>query len=191
MRLRILAALSAALLGTALAPAAAFAAPDIGVPLKGTMWTTMAPATPGDCVIGDQQGDLLTIVENAQFTNSTLTHLGLVTLVQHQCVVADPTEIQMPWGVPGAGLIQVLDATITAANGDTLTLTSPAVPFETFTPEGIDPADGPLPIAFAGTLEITGGTGRFASAEGAAAFEGMYCFRVNGGVYTLSGRLSR
>ena len=36
MRVRILAALSAALLATALAPAAAFAAPDNPVPLKGT-----------------------------------------------------------------------------------------------------------------------------------------------------------
>ena len=35
MRKRILAVLSAAVLATALAPAAAFAARDIGVPLKG------------------------------------------------------------------------------------------------------------------------------------------------------------
>ena len=195
MRVRILAALSAALLATALAPAAAFAAPDIGVPLKGTMWTTMAPDPPGDCVIGDKPGDRLTIVENGQFTNSTLTHLGRVTLVQHQCVVA--TEYQDLWTDPvsgpsgGTGLIEVLDATITAANGDTLTFTSEPVEFQTFTPAGIDPDAGPLPIAFSGTLDITGGTGRFASAAGSADFEGMYCFRVNGGMYTLAGRLIR
>jgi hypothetical protein len=188
MRVRILAAVSAALLATALAPAAAFAGPVNPVPLKGTIWTT-APAPPGDCFIGDQPGDLLTIVENGQFTNSTLTHLGLVTLVQHQCVVAYPTEIQQPWGVPGKGLIEVTDATITAANGDTLTFTTDPVAFETDTPAGIDPDAGPLPIKFNGTLEITGGTGRFASADGSASFEGMYCFRVNGGMYPLSGRL--
>jgi hypothetical protein len=189
MRVRILAALSAALLATALAPAAAFAAPDNGVPLKGTIWTTMAPAPQGDCFIGDQPGDLLTIVENGQFTNSTLTHLGLATLVQHQCVVAD--TLQFPGGPPASGLIEVLDATITAANGDTLRLASDPVEFGTFTPPGIDPDAGPLPIGFAGTLDITGGTGRFALATGSAHFEGMYCFRVNGGMYTLSGRLIR
>ena len=42
MRVRILAAVSAALLATALAPAAAFAGPVNPVPLKGTVWTTMA-----------------------------------------------------------------------------------------------------------------------------------------------------
>lgn len=89
--------MSAALLATALAPAAAIAAPDIGVPMKGTIWTTVAPVPPGDCFIGDQPGDLLTIVENGQFTNSTLTQLGLVTLVQHQCAVA--TELH-PDGFP-------------------------------------------------------------------------------------------
>jgi hypothetical protein len=187
MRVRILAALSAALLATALAPAAAFAAPDIGVPLKGTIWTTMASVPPGECSIGDQQGNLLTIIENGQFTNSTLTYLGLVTLVQHQCVV--PTAFQFPGGPPAAGLIEVTDATITAANGDTLTLTSEPVTFDTFEPPGIGP--GPLPIAFSGTLDITGGTGRFASATGSADFEGMFCFRVNGGMYTLAGRLIR
>ncbi len=187
MRSRILAALSAALLATAAAPAAAFAAPDIGVPLKGTIWTTMAPVPPGDCFIGDQPGDLLTIVENGQFANSTLTHLGLVTLVQHQCVVA--TAFQFPGGPPASGLIEVTDATITAANGDTVTLTSAPVSFGTFEPPGIGP--GPLPIEFEGTLAITGGTGRFASAAGSAHFEGMYCFRVNGGMYSLAGRLTR
>lgn len=196
MRVRILAALSAALLATAVAPAAVFAAPDIGVPLKGTIWTTMASVPPGECFIGDQKGDRLTIVENGQFTNSTLTHLGRVTLEQHQCVVA--TEYQDSWvdpdsgmAPPAAGLIEVLDATITAANGDTLTLASEPVEFQTFTPAGIDPEAGPLPIAFSGTLNITGGTGRFASADGSAHFEGMYCFRVNGGMYTLAGRLIR
>jgi hypothetical protein len=48
-----------------------------------------------------------------------------------------------------------------------------------------------LPIGFAGALEITGGTGRFASAGGTAMFEGMYCFRVNGGMYSLTGVLIR
>ena len=187
MRLRILAAMSAALLATALAPAAASAAPDIGVPLKGTVWTTMAEASgpPELCMIDGQMGVVLTIVENGQFTNSTLTHLGLVTLVQHQCVVA--TALQFPGGPPASGWIEVQDATITAANGDTLTFTGDPVAFATFEPEGIGP--GPLPIGFAGTLDITGGTGRFASADGSASFEGMYCFRVNGGMYTLSGRL--
>lgn len=198
MRLRILAALSAALLATALAPAAAFAAPDSGVPLKGTVWTTMAEASgpPDLCTIDGETGVVLTIVENGQFTNSTLTRLGLVTLVQHQCVVAtayqDRWTDQVSGQAPAAsGLIEVLDATITAANGDTLTLTSDPVEFGTFTPPGIDPDAGPLPIGFAGTLDITGGTGRFASATGSADFEGMYCFRVNGGMYTLSGRLIR
>ena len=60
---------------------------------------------------------------------------------------------------------------------------------QTFAPPGIGP--GPLPIAFSGTLNITGGTGRFASADGSADFDGMYCFRVNGGTYTLAGRLTR
>lgn len=191
MRLRILAALSAALLATALAPAAAFATPDFGVPLKGTIWTTMAQASgpPDLCTIDGKTGVVLTIVENGQFTNSTLTHLGRVTLVQHQCVVAD--TVQFPDGPPATGQIEVLDATLTAANGDTLTLTSDAVEFATFTPPGIDPDAGPLPIEFAGTLAITGGTGRFASATGSADFEGMYCFRVNGGMYTLVGRLVR
>lgn len=189
MRVRILAALSAALLVTALAPAAAFATPDIGVPLKGTIWTTMAEASgpPPLCTIDGQPGVVLTIVENGQFTNSTLTHLGRVTLVQHQCVVAD--TVQFPDGPPASGQIEVLDATITAANGDTLTLSSDPVEFGTFAPPGIGP--GPLPIGFAGTLVITGGTGRFASADGSAHFEGMYCFRVNGGMYTLAGHLIR
>lgn len=192
MRMRILAALPAALLVAALAPAAAMAAPDDPVPLKGALWTTMAeaPGPPDTCSIGGQDGVVLTIVENAMF-NSTLTHLGLVTLVQHQCVVADPNEIQLPWGVPGAGLIQVLDATLTAANGDTLTFTTPAVPFEAYAPAGVDPDAGPLPIKFKGTLDIAGGTGRFASAEGSASFEGWYCFRVNGGQYVLAGLLTR
>ena len=190
MRVRTLTAMSAVLLAMVLAPASAMAAPDNPVPLKGVLWTTMAQESgpPATCSIGDQPGVVLTIVENGLF-NSTLTQLGLVTLVQHQCVV--PTEIQVPWGVPGAGHIQVLDATITAANGDTLTFTTPAVGFATDQPAGIDPADGPLPIVFGGTLEITGGTGRFASADGSATFEGMYCFRVNGGRYSLAGLLSR
>jgi hypothetical protein len=120
---------------------------------------------------------------------STLTHLGLVTLVQHQCVVA--TELQFAGGPPKKGRIRVEDATITAANGDTLTFTTPVVPFETYEPAGIDPSAGPLPIAFSGTLDITGGTGRFAAADGSAQFDGMYCFRVNGGRYTPAGALSR
>jgi hypothetical protein len=187
MRLRFLAALSAALLATALAPAAAFAAPDHSVPLKGTMWTTMAPGDPGSCtIVGKGTGFLVTIVENGQ-VNSTLTHLGKVTLVQHECVV--PTAFQFPGGPPASGWVQVQDGTITAANGDTVTFTTPPEPFQTFEPPGIGP--GPLPIAFSGTLTITGGTGRFASADGSAHFDGMYCFRVNGGTYTLAGRLTR
>jgi hypothetical protein len=187
MRKRLLPAMSAALLATALAPASAFAAPLNDVPLKGTLWTTMQATPPGDCFIDGEPGDLLTIVENAQVTNSTLSHLGRVTLVQHQCVVA--TAFQFPDGPPASGLIEVTDATITAANGDTLTLVSEPVAFGTFEPVGIGP--GPLPISFKGTLDITGGTGRFAAANGSAHFDGMYCFRVNGGMYTLTGRLTR
>ena len=150
-----------------------------------------ASGPPDLCTIDGQMGVVLTIVENGQFTNSTLTHLGLVTLVQHQCVVVDTLQFPdgPPDGPPASGQIQVQDATITAANGDTLTFTGDPVAFATFEPEGIGP--GPLPIGFAGTLEITGGTGRFASATGSADFEGMFCFRVNGGMYTLSGRLIR
>ena len=190
MRLRILAAVSAALLATALAPAAAFAAPNHSVPLKGTMWTTMAPGDLAPCTIEGKEGTgfLVTIVENGQ-VNSTLTHLGKVTLVQQECVV--PTAFQVPSGTPASGWVQVQKAVVTAANGDTMTFSTPPEPFQTFTPAGIDPADGPLPIAFEGTLTITGGTGRFASATGSADFEGMYCFRVNGGTYTVAGRLSR
>jgi hypothetical protein len=89
--------------------------------------------------------------------------------------------------------MRVQDATITAANGDTLTFTTPVVPFETYEPAGIDPSAGPLPITFSGTLHITGGTGRFAAAaaDGSAQFDGMFCFRVNGGRYKLAGALSR
>lgn len=146
-----------------------------------------ASGPPAPCTIDGETGVVLTIVENGQFTNSTLTHLGLVTLAQHQCVVA--IELQFPGGPPASGWIEVTDATITAANGDTLTLVGDPVPFGTFAPPGIGP--GPLPIEFEGRLDITGGTGRFTSAHGSADFEGMFCFRVNGGMYTLSGRLIR
>ena len=194
MRIRILAALSAVLLATALAPASAMAAPGNPVPpLKGTVWTTMPQASgpPAQCTIGDQKGKLLTIVENGQI-NSTLTQLGLVTLVQHQCVVTTQEQFPgVPDGPPKQGLIRVEDATITAANGDTLTFTTPVVPFETFAPAGMDPSAGPLPIQFEGSIDITGGTGRFATAGGSAHFAGMFCFRVNGGRYDLAGALSR
>lgn len=197
MRMRILAAASPALLAVALAPASAMAAPDDPVPLKGTLWTTMAEAEgpPDGCMIEGNQGIVLTIVENGLF-NSTLTQLGLVTLEQRQCVYA--AEEQDAWADPvtgrapaAAGLIQVLEGTFTAANGDTLTFTTPAVEFATFVPDGLDPSAGPLPIGFEGTLDITGGTGRFASADGSAQFGGMYCFRANGGRYTLKGHLDR
>ena len=193
MRIRILAALSAVLLATALAPASAMAAPVNPVPLKGTIWTTSAELSgpPAQCTIGDQKGKLLTIVENGQI-NSTLTQLGLVTLVQHQCVVTTQEQFPgVPDGPPKQGLIRVEDATITAANGDTLTFTTPVVPFETFAPAGMDPSAGPLPIQFEGSIDITGGTGRFATAGGSAHFAGMFCFRVNGGRYDLAGALSR
>ena len=190
MRVRILAALSAALLATALAPASAIAAPANPVPLKGTVWTTMDAGPPPACTIaGKGDGFLVTIVENGQVTNSTLTHLGQITLVQHECVV--PTEFQFDGGPPAQGWVQVQEGVITAANGDTLTFTTPPEEFQTFTPEGIDPDAGPLPIGFAGRLDITGGTGRFASADGSAHFDGFFCFRVNGGMYTLSGFLTR
>lgn len=189
MRVRILAAVFAALLAAALAPASVMAADNHNVPLKGTIWTTSAEEAgpPAPCAIGGQSGVVLTVVESG-LLNSTLTHLGRVTLVQHQCVVA--TELQFPGGPPEEGWIRVEDATITAANGDTLTFTTPVVPFETYEPAGIDPAAGPLPIAFSGTLDLTGGTGRFAAADGSAHFDGVFCFRVNGGRYTLTGTLS-
>jgi hypothetical protein len=69
--------------------------------------------------------------------------------------------------------------------------TTPVVRFEAYQPAGMDPSAGPLPIAFSGTVDITGGTGRFAGADGSAQFDGMFCFRVNGGRYTLTGVLSR
>jgi hypothetical protein len=190
MSVRFLAAVSAALLAGAVAPGPAMAATTNHVPLKGTIWTTSAEPTgpPALCEIEGQPGVVLTVIESGVF-NSTLTHVGLVTLVQHQCVA--PTELQFPGGPPKQGLIRVEDATITAANGDTLTFTTPVVRFETFEPAGIDPSAGPLPIAFSGELDITGGTGRFAAADGSAQFEGMFCFRVNGGRYTLAGMLSR
>jgi hypothetical protein len=187
MKIRALAG-AVVLVVAALLPGTAAAAHE-PVPLKGTLWTQVnAAVAPEPCSIAGVEGDglLFTIVTSMRPV-STLTHMGRVTLVQPQCVVA--TTVQAT-GAPASGMIAIEEATITAANGDVLTFSMGPTEFATFNP-GLDPDEGPLPISFGGTITFEGGTGRFASAIGSAEFSGAYCFRLNGGFYDLAGAITR
>ena len=183
MRIRGVALGVTALVLTLLPATAATAAP-VAMPIKGTIVTTIGNAGTGEDCVG---GQLLTIVTNDAVHVSTVSGLGRVRLVQVQCVVASTVQPGLV-PVPATGTIRVLSGTITAANGDELRFQTGEVPFATFEPPY--PAT-PLPIAFDGTMTFTGGTGRFAHASGTAEFSGSYCFMLNGGMFTFSGRLTR
>ena len=64
---------------------------------------------------------------------------------------------------------------------------SAAIPFQLDTSVS---ADGISPIAFAGELVVTGGTGRFAGASGTLSTQGGYCFVRNAGFFLLDGTVT-
>ena len=79
-----------------------------------------------------------------------------------------------------AGSIVSQEVTYTAANGDVLR----AVIVGTFT------ITGPTTVAFGGSQNFTGGTGRFERASGSAPFEGSADLATSTSVFTFEGRIA-
>ena len=74
-------------------------------------------------------------------------------------------QISGPSQIDFTSFLQSGVSTLTAANGDTLTISFAG----TFTPEGPDPAG---PVSFEGHWKVISGTGRFEGASGGGTYTG-------------------
>ena len=74
-------------------------------------------------------------------------------------------QISGPSQIDFTSFLQSGVSTLTAANGDTLTISFAG----TFTPEGPDPAG---PVSFEGHWKVISGTGRFEAASGTGTYTG-------------------
>ena len=103
-------------------------------------------------------------------------HMGRIGTDGH-AVITGPDEKTCP-----GGLANVHVETLTAANGDSLTITSQDVAC----PVALSPG------AFVGTgnWTVTGGTGRFATATGAGRFDGSLDLGLGTFTITLRGNLA-
>ena len=90
------------------------------------------------------------LIRHVSIGTCQLSHLGRVSL-------RTEAQINLATG------IQVAQATLTAANGDRLRVTSVGTGIPT----------GPTTVRFTGTATLIGGTGRFANATGEMAVEGV------------------
>jgi hypothetical protein len=104
------------------------------------------------------------------------THLGLTTLASTHCTTVDPATLS---GAFGQGVI-----TLTAANGDTLTLAEEGTFTLTINPAGAPPFTSALAHSH---WIVTGGTGRFSDATGSGTgtsldnmLTGMQSFVLSG-----------
>ena len=132
----------------------------VDVPFRAVIETQ--PVVSGSC----GPGCLLLEIPGA----GTATHMGAVT-------IDGPSEVDVVAGR------QTATSTLTAANGDQLTLAIDGT--VQFTGPG--PTD---PVTFTGSWEVVSGTGRFDGATGGGTYVGVSEIPV-GGSFTLTGSISR
>jgi hypothetical protein len=150
------------------------------LPLRGDCTTVITPidqATAGACSSFEQVPSAFIRITG----ECRLTHLGLTSIDAVQQLIFQLDANGQPVIVNGQPIITELRncSTLTAANGDQLRHTSTGTVMTGSTsPE----------FVFEGTIDITGGTGRFENATGAATFVGTAGLTT--GMFSLSGTLS-
>ena len=167
----------AALLAIAIASPVALAGPT-NVPLKGSLATQetleFVPPPPSDGVCAGS------VAKGTTAVIGTASHLGRVSGRGTDC-------INMSGGSPPSFAFTNGELTLTAANGDQLTVTYSG----TFTPTTNDPTNPQAAIyAISGTFQVTGGTGRFANATGQGVLSGFENIRTFLGHLELTGTIS-
>lgn len=109
--------------------------------------------------------------------SGTASHLGRIEVVTNN--VVDLAPVAVP-GCATLGLREVYSSTITAANGDTITLAG----------TGSSCPTSPTTAAVTDTATVTGGTGRFAGASGTITVRATVDRAARSASVTYDGTLS-
>jgi hypothetical protein len=146
------------------------------VPVRGTITTVQTGMDPTFTMPGADRCPAGAVWFSVFEGQGVLSHLGVWTNRNTHC-----TWIDSPPGDVQIGHFALGEDTITAANGDTLTLSYGG----TFV---IDWAQGTATVDEA--WEVTGGTGRFASATGSGTLRMVQSLATGGGSGSISGLIA-